>query len=141
MKKRGFTLIETIISLVILGLVSIVVLSLIQNASLTSTKNNRNIEMLNIGETVIENLSAFKYENESELYVFGNNLEDIIESLNNEESCSLDISSGFEYSEEYNINISKEERSEKLWKIYLTVSYDKGERYDEIKYTTFITKK
>lgn len=141
MKNRGFTLIETSISLVILGLVCIIVLSLIQNASLTSTKNNRNIEMLNIGETVIENLSAFKYENESELYVFGNNLEDIIESLNNKESCSLDISSGFEYSEEYNINISKEERSEKLWKIYLTVSYDKGERHDEIKYTTFITKK
>lgn len=141
MKKKGFTLIETIISLVILGLVCIIVLSLIQNASLTSTKNDRNIEMLNIGEMVIENLSAFKYENESELYVFGNNLENIIESLNNEESCSLDISSGSEYSEEYNINISKEERSEKLWKIYVTVSYDKGERHDEIKYTTFITKK
>ncbi len=141
MKRRGFTLVETVIALVILGIVSMSVVSLTATASIMMAKNKRDQDMIAIAGSVIENIRAYNPESKRDLFVIDKNVKDIIQTFNRDSNSSIDFSSKSEYQDEYNINISKEDRSESLWKICVTVSYDKGEVRDEIKYKTIIPKK
>ena len=141
MKRRGFTLVETVIALVILGIVSMSVVSLTATASIMMAKNKRDQDMIAIAGSVIENIRAYSPESKRDLFVIDKNVKDIIQTFNRDLNSSIDFSSKSEYQDEYNINISKEDRSESLWKICVTVSYDKGEVRDEIKYKTIIPKK
>lgn len=142
MENKGFTLVEAVISLALLGLVCMTVLSLINNALIIESRNKRKVEMLRIGEMTIEKIKSFNYDSKNELFIFESNMADIIDSFNeNKGDVSLNLSSKSQYKNNYNINILKTEKAENIWKICVTVSYDKGENHEEINYRAFITKK
>lgn len=141
MKNKGFTLIETIMTLFLLGLVSITVLNLLHTTFMLEDRNNRKLEMLNVGEMVIEKLKAFNYDSENELYIYETKVADIIDMFNIEKDKSLIISSNTEYISDYKIEISKQEKVKKLWEICVIVSSNKGEKYEEIKYKAIIPNK
>ena len=58
MDRKGFTLVEVLIGLSLLGLVSVTILPIISSSMMNLNKNNIRMEMNYLGETVIERIKA-----------------------------------------------------------------------------------
>lgn len=79
---HGFTLIELIISLSIISIVLFVTYSMINNSMKSTTKNQKNINAINIAQTEIENL-RYKIKHEKDLTVYD-------EEINKEKAIIID---------------------------------------------------
>lgn len=140
MKKNGFTLLETIIALFILGIVTITVLPILEASYYRSYRNNIKIEMINLGEMAIEKLKAFNRSSNRDLYIYDLKVEDIIDEFSNSSNISLTLPRESK-TKDYIIEIEKNDKNINLWKVSVKVSYIKGEKYEDIIYTSLIPKK
>lgn len=140
MKKNGFTLLETIIALFILGIVTITVLPILEASYYRSYRNNIKIEMINLGEMAIEKLKAFNRSSNRDLYIYDLKVEDIIDEFSNSSTISLTLPRESK-TKDYIIEIEKNDKNINLWKVSVKVSYIKGEKYEDIIYTSLIPKK
>lgn len=138
MEKKGFTLVEVIISLFLLGLLTITIFPILETSVAMVDKNNVKLEMIYIGEMTIEKLKAFKEDNKEDLFIYDMKVKDIIDLFSKSEEVSLTISTGD--TKKYKIQISKKEKNEKLWIIYVLVSHTKGEKYEDVEYKAFLPK-
>lgn len=121
MKRNGFTLIEVILSLFLLGIISIIVLPSIQNSFSNGMKNKERSEMIYIAESTLEKLKAFKI-NSSSLYVYDMSVEDIIDQFKDSEKVDISLPI-LRNSERYIIEISKDIKGDNLWIVYVDVFY------------------
>jgi len=117
--KKGFTLVEIIVGLAILGILSVVFLSLFTTAYFIIGSSDIKTDLKFDGEKIIENLKA---------YVPGNNDPIIMDTPASVIVNTLQISDTYILSEpdDYNVIIVKEDAGDKLWKIRLTAT---SERY------------
>lgn len=135
MNKKGFTLVETILALFLLGLIAMTILPITQLSYNIIGRNNRRLEMMQIGEMTVEKLKAFKETSTEELYIYNSKVRDIIDLFN---SDVMKFHILEDDSKIYTIKISKEEKNVKLWAINVLVSYKKGETYDEVEYKALL---
>ncbi len=139
MNNNGFTLVEVMMALFLLGLLTITIFPIFQTSLGIIDRNNLKLEMMHIGEMTIEKLKAFKEDSEEELYIYNTKVKDVIDIFSDSSEASLSISTIED--KDYKIQISKEEKNEGLWIVSVLVSYEKGEKHEEIEYKAFLQKK
>lgn len=139
MKRQGFTLIEVMLSLVLLGIISVIVLPSVQGSYDNIMTSRRKSEMIYLGESTIEKIKGFK-ENSSSMDVYDMSVEDIIDSfkLSNKVDISLPKAKS---SEKYIIEISKDIRGEYLWVVDVNVIYNAKKRDINVKFKAYLPKK
>lgn len=140
MNHRGFTLVETIMALFLLGLVAITVLPIIHVSFDRVGRNDIKLEMMNIGEMAIEKLKAFDRNSINPLYIHDMKIEDIIDEFSDKEDVLLTLQNESK-NRKYTIEILKEEKNKKMWRISVSVYYKKGGKHEEVIYNALIPKK
>lgn len=123
MGKKAFTLVEVILSLCLLGLISVTVLPIVTSSLNNLNKNKIKMEMNYIGEMAIERIKAYNEESSTELYVFNKKVSEIIGLFRSSESNEIDISQKGEYGN-YLLSIKKDQRSNILWNVSVYVYHD-----------------
>lgn len=141
MKKKGFTLIEVLLGLCLLGLISVTTLPILTTSLLNINKSKIKLEMNYIGEMSIERIKSFDKESPSEPYIFDKKVREIIEEF--EDPGTSEVTLGQERNgENYRLKIIKEERNNRLWEIGVYVYHDKERgSLNHVEYKTYILKK
>lgn len=140
MDKKGFTLIEVLIGLCLLGLISVTILPIIGTSSKISIKNSEKMEITYLGEMVIENLKAFKYDSGVSAYIFDTEVKEIIDLFKSEEISiiTLDLK---DQCKDYSVTIEKRELSSRLWEILVSIDYLKEGDRKSVQYKAFLPSK
>lgn len=138
MKKKGFTLIEAIIGLFLLGIIALTIIPIINSTYNMVSRNKLQLEMIYIGEMTVEKLKAFKEGSKEELYIYNTRVSYIVDSFSRG-SSSFTIYS--EDEKNYKIKIDKEDKNESIWAIHVVVSYEKGASYNEVEYKASLPRK
>lgn len=138
MDRKGFTLIEIMLGLLLLALIAITILPTIFYSSNVTARNNIRLEMMQVGEMAIEKLKAFEQTSSEELYIDHIRVRDIVDlfQVEDEYSDTIDFNS-----KKYGIQIIKRDKNDKLWQLHVLVSYKKGEQYHEVEYKALLPKK
>lgn len=124
MKRKGFTLIEALMGLCLLGLICVTILPIISSSSKLSNKNFEKVEMMCLGEMIIENLKAFKYDSGDTTNICNMELKEIVDLFKSEERSIVELDFPGKY-ENYNIRIEKNAKNSKLWEIFVSIDYNK----------------
>lgn len=138
-KKNGFTLIEAIIGLGLLGIISVTILPIINISFMNLKNHNIKMEMNYIGETVVERIKAFD-ENDMELYLYDTKISDIIDKFNLSNTSNFKLYKNDE--EPFLIEIKKENHSDNMWKVDVYIYHDKeGSNINHVEYKTYLPQK
>ena len=138
-KKKGFTLIEAIIGIGLLGLISVTTLPIMTTSFINLKNHNIKMEMNYIGEVVIERIKAFDEES-LDLYLYDIKISEIVEkfSLTNKTDFSKSINKD---GEPFLIKLIKKNHSDKIWKIHVYIYHDKeGSNIGHVEYKIYIPK-
>ncbi|MCK9442984.1 MAG: type II secretion system GspH family protein [Tissierellaceae bacterium] len=117
MKRKGFTLIEVMMGLFLLGLVSATVLPIFNTTFMNINKQRQKAEMLYASEMAIEKLKAYNPQSSVNLYIYNTDVKEIIQLFYDNDRVDVEISEGGEYT----IKIVKEDKSKFLWFIEVFV--------------------
>ena len=137
MKRNGFTLIEVLVGLCLLGLVSVTVLPIITTTSKLSNNNFKRMEMDYLGEMIIENLKAFKYNSGDTTYISTTKVEEIIDLFKTQEISNIKFVFPGKHAN-YNITIEKKEKNSRLWEILVSIDYIKEGDIKLVAYKAFM---
>lgn len=141
MKNHGFTLIEVLMGLCLLGLISVAILPTINTSLKASNMASEKRQMMYLGEMAIEKIKAFKYEDCSATYILETKVEDIVNCFKTEENCEIVLNSNFEY-ENYEIKLSKKPKGYNLWEICaLVYSIKEEEKNNYVEYKALVISK
>lgn len=145
MSEKGYSLIEVLISLLLLSIIAIIVLPLIKNSNYNFLRSKDTIEMGFLGETILEQLKAFDYSNPIEDTVLDVELSELIHILNKEEDMIVELPiNEANYNDPtnfpYKVIIKKQDIYRRLWKISVKVEENKMENINKIIYETYILK-
>jgi competence protein ComGC len=139
--KKGFTLVETIMGLCLLGLIAVTVLPIINSAFHRINSHNTKIEMIYLGEMVVEKIKAYDAEKGVDIFIYDTSLFDIIELFKTNDEIDFILPQN-QIDEKYNIKLIKKEKSEKLWELSVFVYEDKeGSKVSNVKYTAYLPPK
>jgi len=116
-KRKGFTLIEVMMGLFLLGLVSATVLPIFNTTFMNINKQRQKAEMLYASEMAIEKLKAYNPQSSVNLYIYNTDVKEIIQLFYDNDRVDVEISEGGEYT----IKIVKEDKSKFLWFIEVFV--------------------
>lgn len=140
MKKQGFTLIEVLMGLCLLGLISVIMLPTINSSANLSNRNFEKIEMTYLGERVIENLKSFKSDSGVSTYICNTEVKEIIDLFQLEKTSNITLTSKGEYGD-YRVVIEKKERSSSLWEILVSIDSAKEGGRKGVKFKAFLPSK
>lgn len=139
-RRKGFTLIEAIIGIGLLGLISVTTLPIMATSFMNLKNHNIKMDMNYIGESVIERVKAFDEES-LDLYLYHIKVSEIIKELNSSDRINFSMSIN-KNGEPFLINIEKENHSEKIWKMKVYIYHDKeGSSINHAEYKTYLPKK
>ncbi len=141
MNKKGFTLVETILGLFLLGLIAVTVLPII-NTSYIRLRNNRvKMEMIHIGEMTIEKIKAFNKDSHSHDSIYDTDMLELIELFRFHDSVEITLPKN-KKDEKYSIKIKKDQKSDSLWKISVFVYHNiEGSRISHVEYMAYLPEK
>lgn len=141
MKKKGFTLVEVIMGLFLLGLISITILPIINTSFMRLKNHSIRVKMVYIGESIIENIKAYDIESNSDLFICGTSLEEIIQGLRDEDDFSMDLNY-YECNNEFTAKLTKTNTSGELWLLTVLVSCNtERNNIKDVKYMAYLQKK
>lgn len=141
MKRKGFTLIEVLLSLSLIGLIAVTTLPILTSSLLNINKTKVRLEMNYIGEMVMERIKSFNEEGSPETYICHKKVSEIIYLFRNQNIVELNLNEKKD-DENYLIKIIKKERADRLWIIEVYVYHDKeGSNLNHVEYKTYILKK
>lgn len=141
MKRKGFTLVEVLLGIFLLGLISITILPIVNSSLMNINRNKIKMEMIYIGEMAIERIKSYNPESDTAVYISDKKVTEIIELFRNKNSSEI-----FIYQEEnsgkYLLKIVKNQRTNNLWEIRVYVYHDeKRSNLSHVEYKTYILKK
>lgn len=140
MERKGFTLIEVLIGIFILGLISVTFLPLIGNSAKLSSENFQGIEMDYLGEMIIEKLKAFEYDSSTSTYICETSVEEIVDLLKLEKTSNASFTFKGEHGD-YSVLIEKSQRSSSLWEILVSIKdIEEGDK-KSVKFKAFLPSK
>lgn len=141
MKRKGFTLIEVLLSLSLIGLIAVTTLPILTSSLLNINKTKVRLEMNYIGEMVMERIKSFNEEGSPETYICHKKISEIIYLFRNQNMVELNLNEKKD-NENYLIKIIKKERTDRLWIIEVYVYHEKeGSNLNHVEYKTYILKK
>ena len=141
MERRGFTLVEVLIGLFLLGLISVTVLPIVSSSLMNISKSKIKMEMNYIGEMAIERIKSYNEESTTELYIFDEKVSEIVELFRNPGSSEMIISQEGENGK-YLLKLIKDQRTDILWKISVYVYHDEeGSNLSHVEYKTYFLEK
>ncbi len=141
MNKKGFSLIEVLLGLFLLGLISVSILPVLTSTVINMNKNKIKLEMNYIGEMALEKIKSYDEENFLDDFIFNEKTLDLIELFKKQENSKITLKESLN-GENYLLEISKEERSNKLWLIKVCVYHDReGSNVKDVEYKNYIIKK
>lgn len=139
--KKGFTLIQALFGLFLLGLISVTIIPILTSSLLSINKSMIKLEMNYIGEMSIERIKSFDEKNNSEVYIFDKSVSDIIELFRSQDTAEISLYQEIDR-ESYLLNITKEQRSNKLWMITAYVyHHNEGSNLGNVEYKTYLLQK
>lgn len=136
--KRGFTLIETIMGLFLLGLITVTVLPMTTGAFYNLNKQKTRYEMVYMGERVVEKIKAYDFETENKLFIYDVEIGQIIQEFRGNDYVEIDLDKK-DY--EYPIRIRKEDKSDLLWCLTVLVYNGDGGKLDNVELKAYLPKK
>lgn len=141
MARKGFTLVESILGLFLLGLITVTTLPIIYSSFATFKNHNIRLEMMYIGEMAIEKIKAYNIDSKSDLYIYDVAVSELIElfSLNNSIEVNLPKK---ENSEKFSLKIIKDEKLDSLWMLSVYVHHNKeGSNISNVEYRAYLREK
>lgn len=140
MKKKGFTLIEVMMGLFLLGLIGATVLPIINTSFLRLNNKKIKMEMIHIGEMVIERIKAFKGEG-SELDIYDVKVKDLMEEFEKDKIVEVNLPKEQD-SEKFSLKIIKDEKFNNLWFLSVYVYHNKeGKVLDCVEFVGYVPKR
>ena len=141
MERRGFTLVEVLLGLFLLGLISVTVLPIVTSSLMNISKSKIKMEMNYVGEMAIERIKAYNEESSRDLYIFDKKVSEIVEYFRIPGPGEISISEKMDNGK-YLLKIVKDQRSDVLWKISVYVYHDeKGSNLNHVEYKTYFLEK
>ncbi|MBU5426679.1 type II secretion system GspH family protein [Tissierella pigra] len=141
MKRKGFTLVEVIMGLFLLGLIFATILPIMSTSFLRLNNQKMRIEMIHLGEMVVERIKAFKEESSESITIYDVNVEDLIEEFKKDKIVEIILPED-KSSERYSLKIIKDEKFNNLWLLSVYVYHNKeGEILDYVEFKGYIPKK
>lgn len=141
MNRRGFTLVETMLGLFLLGLIGVTVLPTI-NSSYIKFKNQKiKTEMIYVGEMSVEKIKAFNEDSSSQVFVYDTNVFELIELFRLNDYIEINIPKK-ENSEKYSLKIIKDQKSDSLWALSIFVYHNiEGSNIGHVEYHAYLPQK
>lgn len=140
-KKRGFTLIESLMGLSLLGLISVIILPIVNSSFLIFNNHNIKLEMMYIGEMTVEKIKAFDIDSASSDYIYDTQVTEIIDLFKDNSNAEITIPKN-QNNEKYLIKVIKKDKSESLWIIQVLVYQNKkGGSISHVEYKAYLPKK
>lgn len=141
MKRKGFTLVEALLGLFLLGIISVTVLPIVTTSLKNINKSKIKMEMNYIGEMAIERIKSYNEESSKELYIYNIKLSEIVKEFRNPGPQEV-IISGKEENGKYLLRIMKDQRTDILWEISIYVYHDEeGSKLNHVEYKTYFLEK
>ncbi|WMM26934.1 prepilin-type N-terminal cleavage/methylation domain-containing protein [Tissierella sp. MB52-C2] len=141
MKRKGFTLIEVIMGLFLLGLIAATILPKINISHLRLSNQNIKMEMIHMGEMVIERIKAFKEDSSEPISIYNVKIEDLIEEFKKDKIVEIILPKD-KNSEKYSLKIIKDEKFDNLWLLSVYVYHNKeGKVLDYVEFKGYMPKK
>ncbi len=130
MNNKGFTFIEILVGLFLLGLITVTCYPIL-NTSIHNLQLSKNkMEMINIVESTIEQLKSFSYDKTKEdEYLFDMQLISLMNELVDKESVVINLPLDKNSKQwKYICTIYKEEKAPNFWEIIVSVSFVNNEK-------------
>lgn len=141
MDNRGFTLIEVILALFLLGVIAVTFLPLANTALENLRLINERDNMILLAESIMEQIKNFKFESSENAYIFDMNIADIINRFCETDEMNILLPIHRENSQwNYTCNIYKNNFNERLWNITVTISYDGEKRIKDVVLQAYMEK-
>lgn len=140
MMRKGFTLIEALIGISLLGLITVTVLPIVNSAYARYEEQKIRAEMIYLGESIIEKIKGYDF-NIVDSPLYDRQFEEMMSFIRYGDFRVWDLNQEVN-GNNYKITIHKETRSEKLWRIIITV-YEKGDGDNkrQVKYEALVLAK
>ncbi len=135
MRRNGFTLIEVMVGLFLLGLIASLTLPIINTSYMNLGKQRLRADMIYRSEMVMERLKAYRPKAYSTLKICDMDLKDIIEAFQNEEDVCIEIQDN-----DFIIDIDKSNKTPSLWYVYVKVYKVRGRAKDYVDLEAYIPK-
>ncbi|NLV88639.1 MAG: prepilin-type N-terminal cleavage/methylation domain-containing protein [Tissierellia bacterium] len=136
--RRGFTLIETIMGLFLLGLITVIVLPLVNGNLDNLFKQRVKAQMAYTGEMVVEMLKAYDEETSNPLFIYDVEIGQIIDKFKGNNYIEINLDKE-DY--EFPIKIIKEDKSDLLWTTRVIVYSKGGGKLDNVEFKAYLQKK
>jgi len=136
--RRGFTLIETIMGLFLLGLITVIVLPLVNGNLDNLFKQRVKAQMVYTGEMVVEMLKAYDEETSNPLFIYDVEIGQIIDKFKGNNYIEINLDKE-DY--EFPIKIIKEDKSDLLWTTRVIVYSKGGGKLDNVEFKAYLQKK
>lgn len=141
MRKRGFTLIETLMGLSLLGLISVMILPIVNSSFMILNNHNLKLDMMYVGEMTIEKIKAFDIDIDSNDSIYDTQVSEIIDLFKAQNTVEIIIPK-IQNGEKHSIKIIKNHKSEGLWKIHVYVYQNKeGGSISHVEYKAYLPEK
>lgn len=138
MKTKGFTLIETLVGLFIIGIISVTILPIINISLLRLANMSIRMDMIYKSESIIEAIKAYNIESSEETFVCGESVSHIVNYLNSDENVEMEFLSKDD-GEKYKVYIVKTKKSNNLWNINLYMDENKvGSKTCHVEYKALL---
>lgn len=122
MNKRGFLLVEVLLSLCIFGIVVATCLPILSTALNNKRKAKEKLDMIYIAETIMEQIKSFNYNWPNDYQVYSIYIRELMDEF----SCSEQVTVNFPIEDDndgkYLCIINKYSINDKLWKITVELS-------------------
>ncbi len=141
MDDRGFTLIEVILALFLLGLIAVTFLPLINTALENIRLSNERNQMLLLAETVMEQIKHFNYESSENSYILDMKIVNIIDVFSKTDNINVNLPKDKDKDKwPYVCHIHKKNINDKLWAITITISYNGEKKIKNVVLQTYMEK-
>ncbi|WP_313756435.1 prepilin-type N-terminal cleavage/methylation domain-containing protein [Tissierella sp.] len=141
LNKKGFTLVETILGLFLLGLIAVTVLPIINTAFIRIESHKIKMEMVYLGEMSMEKIKAFDASSKSDLFIYDTNISEVIKLFKEYDDIEINIPKK-ENDDKYYLKISKNQRMDSLWIVSISVFHNKkGSNIKNVEYKAYMPPK
>lgn len=131
MDNKGFTLIETLVGLFLLGLIVITCLPIMNSGLYNINLAKEKALMVLEVESIVEKIKAYDCM-ESDEYIFDMKLDDLVETLSDSAEITINLPLKDNSNFKYSCKIHKKNRGEELWELHVYLSHNQNTRISRV---------